>query len=39
MCVCMTESPCCTGEIITTLQINYTSVKQILWKFLEIMEV
>ena len=25
--ICITESLCCTAEIITTLQINYTSIK------------
>lgn len=25
--ICVTESLCCTTEIITTLSINYTSIK------------
>ena len=27
MCLCMTGSFCCAAEIITALQINYTSIK------------
>ena len=27
VCVCVMASLCCTGEIITTLYINYTSIK------------
>ena len=27
MCVCMTGSVCCIAEMITTMQINYTSIK------------
>ena len=27
MCVCVTESHCCTAETGTTLSINYTSIK------------
>ena len=26
--ICVTESPCCTAEINTTLQINYTTIKE-----------
>ena len=28
VCVCVTESLCCTKEIGTTLYINYTSIKE-----------
>ena len=31
MCICITESLCFTTEIITTLQINYTSIKLLKW--------
>ena len=30
--VCVSESPCCTAEINTTLWINYTSIKYIFLK-------
>lgn len=28
LCICVTESLCCTAEIITTLYVNYASIKK-----------
>ena len=30
ICICITESLCCTPEIDTTLYINYTPIKNVL---------
>lgn len=29
VCICMTESLFCAAEIVTTLEINYTSLKRL----------
>ena len=35
ICVCITESLCCTGDINTTSYINYTSIRYILKKLID----